>query len=161
MKTLTAERLREVLDYFPETGVFRWKIARPGIAVGAVAGRVNGQGYRQICIDGRRYQAHRFTWLYVHDRWPMAEIDHINGIRDDNRLTNLREASRSDNTQNLRRAQCNNKVGLLGVTKSLGKFQAQIKVGGKKLYLGTFETAELAYAAYVAAKRQFHPAGTL
>jgi hypothetical protein len=100
---ITAERLRELFNYDPETGVWRW-IARSSpyscICVGDVAGRVGGRGYRGIKIDKREYPAARLAWLYMTGEWPRAEIDHVNGNRVDNRWCNLREASNSQNNAN-------------------------------------------------------------
>jgi hypothetical protein len=161
--TLSAERLRELLDYDPETGVFRWKAvsSKNQVRVGDVAGCVETNGYRRIRVYGRAYQAHRLAWLHVYGRWPVGEIDHINGAKDDNRISNLREATRSENLQNQRRATRGSKTGFLGVYPSFGKFGAQIMLAGKTRHIGTFETAEQAHAAYVRAKRELHPGGTL
>lgn len=157
---LTADRLRDLLDYNSETGIFRWKVrVARRVRVGDIAGSADN-GYREIRIDYTAYRAHRLAWLYAHGVWP-KEIDHINGVMDDNRLLNLRDATKSENQQNQRRAQSNNKTGLLGVSLRRGKFQAQIMASGKNLHLGYFATAELAHAAYVQAKRRLHPAGML
>jgi hypothetical protein len=154
---LTAERLRELLDYNPETGIFRWNVAaRAGTVVGCL-----NRGYRVIRVDRMLYRAHRLAWLHVYGCWPTDEIDHINGIKDDNRLANLREVTCAENQQNRRSARTDNKTGLLGVSSSQGGFQAQIKVNCKLFFLGRFATAELAHAAYLEAKRRLHPAGML
>lgn len=163
---LTAERAREVLSYDPETGEFTW-LARSGADpvtkgwntryAGSKAGATDSAGCRQIAIDGKAHLAHRLAWLMVHGRWPREQIDHINGRRNDNRLINLREASRAENAQNIgpnRR----NKVGFLGVSRNekLGKWVAFIGLNKKNRYLGSFETAEGARDAYLAAKRELH-----
>ena len=97
---ITAERLRELLHYDAETGVFRWKVRpyRTSIQSGTVAGMIYA-GYRRIRVDGQMYQAHRLAWFYIHGHWPVNLIDHKNTIRDDNRLSNLREATRAENVQ--------------------------------------------------------------
>ena len=160
--TLTAERLREVLDYERLTGIFRWKIAESNrVRVGQIAGSITEIGYRRITVNGRRYQAHRLAWLYVTGYWPVDETDHRNGCKDDNGFKNLREASHSENQQNQRRAQIHSKTGLLGVSKRGRTFQSRIATGDKRHNLGSFETAELAHAAYVDAKRRLHLTGTL
>jgi HNH endonuclease len=101
MIELTAERLREILDYHPESGIFYWRIARRnGTRAGNIAGAKKAGDYIRISIDGRQHLAHRLAWLYVHGRWPAALIDHINGNPADNRIANLREASRSQNQAN-------------------------------------------------------------
>ena len=116
MSDLTAERLREVLDYGPDTGVFTWKIrTNSRVKVGDVAGALRPDGYIQISIDGRLHRAHRLAWLYVTGESPPDQIDHINGVRDDNRIANLRLATSAENKQNLRRAKSRNKTGFLGV----------------------------------------------
>lgn len=86
---LTVERLRELLDYDPETGVFRWKEPRRKCRVGEVAGSLRKDGYVKIQVDGRFYQAHRLAWLCVYGVWPSA-IDHIDGNRANNAIANLR-----------------------------------------------------------------------
>lgn len=95
MSELTLERVKELLNYDPETGLFSWNAKRGRCAKLAVAGSWNSYGYRRITVDGRGYPAHRLAWLHVHGRWPQGEIDHINGIKHDNRLANLCEATSS------------------------------------------------------------------
>src|SRR5262245_33505102 len=101
---LTAERLREVLDYDPSTGVFKSNGGRCGSRVGAtLVGTVRPDGYREIRIDWQRYLAHRLAWLHVHGSWPAGDIDHVNGNPSDNRIVNLRLATRTQNNANSRR----------------------------------------------------------
>ena len=100
---LTADRLRQLLDYEPATGVFTWKVNRSIVKAGQKAG-VNphgGDGYPRIGVDGQQCLAHRLAWLHVHGRFPDDEIDHINGIRSDNRLSNLREATTTSKTEGI------------------------------------------------------------
>lgn len=115
----------------------------------------------RITLKGKDYLSHRLAWFYMTGAWPEQEIDHINGVRDDNRFANLREADRQINCQNVRKPYKNNRTGLLGVKPSLGKFVARIYVDGKERHLGTFKTPGLAHAAYVAAKRELHKGGTI
>lgn len=158
---LTQKRLKELLHYDPLTGVFTWLIPqRNKLCLGDAAGFVH-LGYRIIKILGVQYQAHRLAWIYMTGVWPIDQIDHINGVRDDNKWTNLREATNTTNQQNQRRAHKNNALGILGVTRRYGKFRAHIKYDGLLRYLGAYQTPELAYAAYIEAKRTFHPGGTL
>lgn len=153
---LTAQRLREALHYNPETGVFTRLICTSRrSAVGAIAGTLS-RGYCSIGIDGNNYRAHRLAWLYMTGSWPSDQIDHINGVRDDNRWINLRDVSGSTNLQNRRHAQRNNACGLLGVSPYRKVWRATIRVGKKMLHIGTFRTPELAHAAYLAVKRQRH-----
>jgi hypothetical protein len=155
---VTYERLRELLDYDPETGVFRWKIYRNGRAkVGYIAGGFDKCGHRRIAIDGRFYPSHRLAWLYQTGKWPVALIDHINMVPDDNRFCNLREATKSQNGWNTGK-RSDNTSGFKGVTwaKNVRRWMAQIQVHGKNKHLGTFDTPEQAHAAYAAAAKEFH-----
>jgi len=151
-------KLRSVLAYEPNTGIFVWLI-KPSKRdpAGMISGTSKSDGRRQIRIYGRLYYAHRLAWLYMTGEWPKHEIDHINGIRDDNRLCNLRDTSVRVNNMNRNRASKNNAIGLLGVSqRSDGRFQADIRVNKKKVYLGSFDKPEDAYAAYLGAKKKFH-----
>lgn len=153
---LTAERVRGLLHYEPPTGELTWRVSRGGTArAGRVAGRIMPTtGYRQISIDDRRYLAHRLAWLYVYGVWPPDEIDHINGVKDDNRLSNLRLATHKQNKRNTKR-QKNNTSGVTGVRyhKRRKKWVAEIRVNGKNIHLGYFDTLEEAMAARLAALR--------
>lgn len=160
---LELAELRRLLYYDPETGVFVWSASNSNSSpVGSVAGRsTNSDGYRSIWINKRCYKAHRLVWFYVHGEWP-DQIDHKNGIRDDNRINNLRSVPSKLNTHNQRAPHRHNRSGFLGVSiKANGKYIADIRVNGKKRFLGTYETAEAAHAAYVAAKRVLHEGSTL
>lgn len=160
---ISAERLRELLHYEPSTGVFTRLMTSGGRKAGTVAqGNLSDQGYWMISVCSKQYRAHRLAWLYVHGVWP-EQIDHINGVKSDNRIANLRCVSRSVNLQNQRRAQSSNRTGLLGVSLRQGenKWQAQIMVNGKRYTLGRFTTPELAYAAYLKAKRELHEGCTI
>lgn len=163
MTELTAGRLRDALDYDPQTGVFTWKFrASKRIHVGDTAGYDGRSGYRRIRFDGVDYEAHRLAWLHVHGEWPAQFIDHINGVRSDNRIANLRAASPSVNAQNQRRARSDNTSGALGVQKTTGgAYRAHIGVRGKQVHLGTFPSRELAHSVYLKAKRYFHEGCTL
>jgi hypothetical protein len=123
--------------YEPNTGVFRSRVQRSNAPGGSVAGSSHGNGYRKIAIDRRRYYAHRLAWLYVHGRWPTGQLDHINLVRDDNRILNLREASCGENNQNSRR-RSHNTSGFKGASWwSMGqKWKAQINVNGRHFCLG-------------------------
>lgn len=148
---LTAERLREVLNYEPDTGVFVWKVQCGSRGVpGQVAGCSHSLGYRFLRVDGKAYKEHRLAWLHVYGQWPTGEVDHVDGCRDNNRISNLRDVSKSVNQQNLRGAKAHNKSGLLGVTRR--------KSGGwcARITIGTFDTPEEAHEAYIEAKRRLH-----
>jgi len=163
---LTAERLRELLHYDPETGLFVWKVRTSNrTKVGKVAGSLHEPtGYTFISIDRRTYKAHRLAWLHVTGHWPAEWIDHINGNRADNRMSNLREANASLNQQNLRSARGNTDSGLLGVYRNDKKnkpWRACINVAGKWRQIGNFKTPHEAHEAYLAAKRRLHEGCTI
>ena len=150
------ERLREVLDYNPDTGVFAWKVSlRNRVKPGDAAGSYN-QGYRRIEIDGICYTAHRLAWFYMHGVWPKV-IDHVNGNRDDNRIDNLRSTTFLGNSQN-RRADRGGTSALVGVSwdTACQKWRATIGVRGKSKHLGYFDTEQEAHSAYLKAKARHH-----
>lgn len=154
--------LANILDYNPVTGVFRWKIRAGRSAAGTVAGhtcvgRAGGRGYTRICIGGRQHLAHRLAWEIHYGAPPESDLDHINGIRDDNRITNLRLATTTENNRNLSRRR-DNTSGHKGVHWSKGakKWQARICLNKKMKNLGLFSSIEDAAAAYRrAAKAHF------
>lgn len=163
MTLLTQERLKELVSYNSETGEFVWlkNNGAKGIA-GNMAGRINFYGYSVICVDGRTYQAHRLAWLHKNGEFPSMNIDHINGVRNDNRIANLRNVSQRINCQNHRK-QNGNKKELIGACfdKATGKFKAQIMRGGINYHIGRFDTQEQASAAYINAKRAIHEGCTI
>ncbi len=150
---ITQERLKELMDYDPLTGVFVRKTA-PGrrVKVGDVAGCDDGYGYLCIWIDGKKYKSHRLAWLYVYGEFPPDSIDHINGVRYDNRIENLRAVTNQENTRNINKS-ANNTSGYLGVRwyKRDKKWAAQIKnkTGSvsKHIHLGYFNNIEDAIEA--------------
>lgn len=153
---LTVDRLRELLDYDPETGVFVWRVDKGRSKKGKAAGYIDRRGYRKITIDGAVYAAHRLAWFYVHGEWP-GELDHINLNKVDNRIDNLREATRTQNYAN-RPALRISASGVKGVSwhKKTGKWVAQISASHRKYHLGLFETKGEAAKAYEeAARRHF------
>ncbi len=155
---ITQARLKELLHYNPDTGVFTWLLrAGQRIRVGGIAGNLDAGGYRRIMIEGRRYLEHRLVWLYMTGAWPVDQMDHISGVRDDNRLVNLREATNRENCQN-RALDVRNTSGFTGVSwnKRDRKWQCLICVEGRNKSLGYFNTPEEAHAAYVAAKAMIH-----
>jgi hypothetical protein len=156
---LPHERLLQVLEYEPETGNLRWrKVTSNRIKVGDIAGQEDRHGHLLINVDGTRYMAHRLVWFYCTGDWPKDEIDHINLIKDDNRIENLREATRAENCRNVARKR-HNKSGFKGVVRhpqAKHLFMAQITIGGRPKYLGLFKTPEQAHEAYVKASEQHH-----
>lgn len=162
MTMITQTRLREVLEYDPETGIFTWKVTLSNsVPAASRAGTLHPNGYVYIHIDRRGYLAHRLAWLYITGSWPQDQLDHINGVKNDNRWVNLREADNRLNLENQRKAHRNNKLGVLGVTPSQGKFRAVIRHLGHLRHLGYFATRELAHTAYLKAKRGLHAGNTL
>lgn len=160
---LTADVVRHWLDYDPETGALTWR--RPwGLArVGALVGVINHHGYRVFGFRGKQRQAHRIAWLHYHGEMPLHFIDHVNGVRDDNRICNMRNATPEQNSQNKRVPMPSNRTGLMGVTlhKKTGRWQSAIGHRGTVHYLGLFDSPEAAHAAYLVAKRRLHPFSTL
>lgn len=164
MSELDSTRLRELLSYDPATGVFTRKVGSPRSPVGSIAGGSDHKGHWVIRVNAKKYFAHRLAWLYVHGVWPAGVVDHINGDGMDNRIDNLRDVTQSVNMQNLKGARKDNRAAkLLGVTwsKQHNRWRANITITGKATFLGLFNTAEEAHAAYVAAKRQHHAGNTL
>ncbi len=159
---LSAESLRELLHYDLETGLFTriGKAGRKG-KIGAAVGWEDKDGYIQVGVLCRNYRAHRLAWLYVTGDWPREDVDHINGIRGDNRWSNLRAVTRAVNMQNVRRARKDSSIGLIGVEKNGGGYSARIKTSTERLYLGFFDTPEEAHAAYLDAKRRLHEGCTI
>lgn len=157
MNQLTQERLKELLDYDSETGVFTNKVNRGRVRVGDVAGATQAIGYVIIGVDGTRYYAHRLAWLYVHGKWPVDLIDHKDGDKANNRIGNLREASDAQNSENIGKARANNISRLLGVSRHVeGLYFSRISVNKQKRHLGYFKTAEEAHSAYLKAKSELH-----
>ena len=161
---LSAKRLREILDYNPETGVFTWKVMlahrrKPGDVAGSLT-----HGYIEIGIENHSYRAHRLAWLYIYGELPKEMIDHIDGNRANNSIDNLRLATSRQNSQN-KRESSPTKVSckLLGVTWNIERecWQAQIGHVGKNIYLGLYKTETAAHAAYLKAKLRLHEFGEI
>lgn len=147
------------LNYDPETGVFTWKHSPSNnVKDGDVAGFLNKKGYLEIGYNNKLHKAHRIAWFIYYGKWPAGDIDHINGIRSDNRIKNLRDVTNSVNLQNQHKARANNKSGLLGVhwSKRSKKWEASICIDGKNVYIGVFTDKNKAHEAYLSKKRQHH-----
>lgn len=156
-ETLTQERLKYFLNYDEGTGVFKWRFNRKGLFAGQVAGSISkDSGYVCIRIDNRLYRAHRLAWLYVYGVWPDDCIDHINHNRQDNRICNLREATKQDNQQNLSKNSANTS-GVTGVSfyAAYSKWAAEIWVKKSKIFLGYFDNIEDAAEARRVAEKKY------
>lgn len=155
---LTQSELKQYLDYNPETGLFTWiKKKAAWQKAGSLAGTVHHEGYVVIGFNYKAYPAHRLAWLFVHGSFPKTELDHINRIRTDNRMSNLREVTTQQNQFNLtkRKKTTSKYIGVSWNTR-LQKYVAQIQVNKQKIYLGTYEDEYDAHAAYKIAKLQLH-----
>jgi hypothetical protein len=152
--TLTRDRLLELLQYDAVSGVFYWRISRGTRKAGSAAGsQARPDGYVYVKIDRVLYRSSRLIWLYVYGRWPVAHIDHINGDTSDDRLVNLRGATRSQNLGNRKRNK-NNASGFKGVVQRGKRFRAYINKDRQRLWLGNFNTAEQAHEAYFAKAKE-------
>ena len=154
---LTLERLKEVLFYDPDTGIFIWLKNRGSkIKKGDKAGCINPFGYIRIKVFGRLYMAHVLAWFYMKEEMPILDIDHINRIKNDNRWNNLRLANRSNNTFNKPKNK-NNTSGYKGVSyhKIMKKYRAKICVNGKHIILGYKDTPEEASILYIEASIKY------
>jgi hypothetical protein len=161
-ESLTQERLHEVVEYNPNTGIFIWKksIAKI-IKIGNIAGSKRKDGYLCFQIDKKMYLAHRLAWFYVYGYFPKL-LDHINQIRHDNRIINLREATKSENGQN-RPQQKNNTSGIKGVhwAKREKKWLSFINLNGKMKHLGYFIDINDAINARKTAEIKLHSFSTM
>lgn len=154
----SAEELREHLHYCPETGVFTRLISSRSDRIGKVAGSLNKTtGYRLISVNCRAYYGHRLAWLYMTGAWPQFEIDHEDTNRANNRWSNLRPATRSQNAANTS-LRSTNTSGCKGVSfyKPYNKWRAYITVAGKHKGLGYFDSKEKAAEAYTNAANDLH-----
>jgi len=146
---LTQERLKELLHYDPDTGIFTWiKATGPRCKIGNVAGSIQTFGYRQIKLNTINYCAHKLAWFYFYGELHNGEFDHINRIKDDNRIVNLRKATRSNNTQNVP-IRKDNKSGYKGVSWNGYKKRwiAQIFINGKQKQIKASKNIEDAIKA--------------
>lgn len=153
-------KLRDVLSFDPDTGIFKWNISRGGLArCGSIAGSAPNKkdGYIRIAFDGTLYLAHRLAWTYVYGAMPSDEIDHINGIRCDNRIANLRNVVRTQNNYN-RKRQSNNSSGYKGVSwvKRAQRWRAVLVCSGKQIHIGTYSDLDEARVAYANATLKYH-----
>lgn len=155
---LTQERLKTLLDYNPETGDFTNKVFRGLRAMpGDMAGNVSQGGYIELTIDKRKYKAHRLAWFYVYGVWPTNSIDHINRVKIDNRICNLRDVTQAQNGQN-KTKHTNNTSGYTGVHwhKATKRWRARLCVARKDIYLGQFKDIQSAIDARKQAEAKYY-----
>ena len=156
MRTVPIDRLRELLKYSPDNGSIVWAKTSSNRAVaGSPAGCLSGNR-RVLRVDGVLLKAHRVAWALNFGEWPNKLIDHINGDPTDNRLCNLRACSHGENMQNMRKARSDSQSKMIGAQKDRNRWVANIRIDGRKSYLGSFGTAKEAHEAYVIAKRRIH-----
>lgn len=155
---ITQERLKELLLYHPETGEFTRKICQRSMGDLSLVGCKNSQGYVQISLDDTAYLGHRLAWLYIYGEFPLLGVDHKDRNKCNNRIDNLREATKQLNSFNSGVSQANSS-GYRGVGyhKPSGKFRARIMINYKDIHLGMFITALEASKAYEARLQSIFP----
>jgi hypothetical protein len=159
---LTPQKLRQLLDYNPETGDFTWKSGVKSNFLNKRAGCKRKDNCIVIGLLGKSYLAHHLAWLFVYEQWPTKEIDHIDQNRSNNKISNLRDVDHRTNCQNYRIATKNNKISkILGAAYRDGRYYSRIRVGNKRITIGSFATAEEAHQAYISAKRKYHAGCTI
>jgi hypothetical protein len=151
--TITAEEVRRQLSYDPETGIFTWLVKKISVQKGTIAGSLHNNGYLRIKINGKFLSAHRLAWLITTGSFPDDQIDHINGIRNDNRIENLRCATNSQNGANKKSCAV---IGFKGVTLNGKRWRARVHYNKKQFNLGTFDTPEEAHEAYCKKATEVH-----
>ncbi len=147
------KNLHKYLHYDKNTGIFTNKITRGSRGIkGAVAGNIQQNGYRYLKIDGKLYRASRVAWFYVYGVMPKNQIDHINRVRDDDRIVNLRDVTNQENCRN-QGIPKHNTSGVVGVKERNGRWVAEIKINYKSTHIGSFDTKEEAVAARLKKER--------
>lgn len=153
-KPLTQERLRELLHYDPETGIWTFRVARPGVRAGARCGNIHPEsGHRILRVDGRNLRSGRLAVLYMTREWPVHEVDHRDCNPANDRWSNLRPATSAENKHN-RRANSNNTTGMKGVYRHGDRYRSQISHNHKSIHLGVFDNPQDARAAYASKARE-------
>jgi hypothetical protein len=160
---ITAQRLRELLDYDLNTGVFTWRVTRKGHRkAGDAAGYLRKDRYVIIGLDNATFLGHRLAWLHVYGEWPREHLDHIDGNPTNNRIENLRDVSPTVNGQNRKRVHRNTVTGFLGVDQVTdGLWGVRIKVDGRIVKLSGIRSEKLAQECSVALRRILQPGCTL
>ena len=153
---LTQARLKELLHYDKETGVFTRKTKVGKYELGSISGATHNKGYIQITVDDKNYLAHRLAWMYVFGKFPKKQIDHINRVKTDNSIKNLRDVDASTNQHNIG-VRSHNSSGITGVVwnSRRQKWVAQIIYRNKRYYIGTFKDVALAKIARENKEKEF------
>jgi hypothetical protein len=153
---LTQSRLKELFNYCPESGAFTRLASCKGVKAG-LSGSNDGKGYLLIRVDGKKYKSHRLAFLYMTGEFPPHDVDHVNGVRDDNRWENLHAATRSENCKN-QKLYNTNKSGYMGVgwNKRAGKWHARYRISNKLHHLGYFADINDAVSARATVSHLFH-----
>ena len=157
MKTITRTELLSLLSYDPSSGVFRWRQSGKGRRVDLIAGSISkSDGYVYICIKYRKFSCARLAWLYVYGKMPDEEMDHINRIRSDNRLSNIRSCTRHQNAMNQKR-RTDNSTGHSGVYNDIrGGWRVWVHVEGKPRWIGRFPSFDDAVKARREAEKRHY-----
>ncbi len=157
-KDITAERLRELFHYNPDTGIFTRRVTRGSGKAGCVVGTFNGH-YLQFCVDRNQALAHRLAWLYVHGEWPKRQIDHIDGDKRNNRLSNLRDVTANQNQQNRHGVDPRNRLGVANVCAvrhGRKRFSVTVTANNKTVFNARFLTLEEAQQAAEQARAMYY-----
>lgn len=154
---ITQDELKELLDYNPDTGIMVWIKPRGGIRKDGVAGSKHHSGYLSLTVKGKYYLVHRLIFLYMTGRFPTFQVDHINGIKNDNRWENLREVTAAQNQHNIGLSR-NNTSGVKGVywSSDKNKWRAGVKLNGRRIHVGDFKCLEEATLAVKAKRKELH-----
>jgi hypothetical protein len=156
---ITQQRLRERVKYDPVTGVFTWLPAPGRLKAGEPIGVTHAKGYLAVTLDGYKYLLHRLAWIYLNGSIPEGlEIDHRDGRKDNNAISNLRLGTHAQNQGNMRGCRSDSKSGVQGVQwrSYNNKWVVRIMVAGKRKHIGSFSCKDEAHQAYLAAKRELH-----
>jgi hypothetical protein len=157
-KMITQAELKELLNYDVDTGIFTWKIKYcRKVKVGSVVGSPDKDGYIRVRINGKDYKCHRLAWMYVYNNFPVGKLDHINGIKNDNRICNLRLANNEQNAFNAK-LRTDNTSGFKNVcwNRTFKKWQVSLSINKKQTTIGYFDDIELADLVATEARNKHH-----